>query len=78
MRDIELSNKKKSSHGNLHTLYADGIEFVGLTNEVHSIHGGMDRLESMIATLMKKDEEENEEEVLIAIKRWVKRLKVYM
>lgn len=61
-RDIELSNKKKSSHGNLHTLYADGIEFVGLTNEVHSIHGGMDRLESMIATLMKKDEEENEEE----------------
>jgi hypothetical protein len=52
IRDIELSKKKTSHAGHMHALYADGPEFVGLTNEVHSIRGGMDRLENMIAMLV--------------------------
>ena len=57
-RDVELasSSKKKKGHaghaGHLRTLFADGPEFIGLSNEVHSINGAMARLENMVATLM--------------------------
>ena len=55
VRDAELRKKKKNKkrgHGNLRTLYADGEEFVGLTNEVHSIHGSIDQLKDMMGVLM--------------------------
>ena len=74
-RDVELKESKKKkkmgSAGHLRTLFADGPEFIGLATEVHSIHGGMARLESMVASmLMAQNEkmiasmqENNEEEV---------------
>ena len=53
-RDVELESKKKKmgSAGHLRTLFADGPEFIGLATEVHSIHGGMARLESMVASML--------------------------
>ena len=54
-RDIELTKPKQNKRGTtgqLRTLYADGEEFVGLTTEVHSIHGSLDQVKAMCAMLM--------------------------
>jgi len=70
-------SSKKSHAGHMRTLFADGPEFIGLTEEVHSINGGLGRLENMLEMLIekKKEEEKEEEEEETRLEKMIATLK---